>query len=370
MRKGLHFLIVRFGKEQGMRQDVRLRYALSALAILSCASFLSGQIPRDSGLVPKAKVPIVTQLYIADPSAHVFEGRIYIYPSHDIPTTVAPDDLGSSFDMKDYRVFSISDWSSPVVDHGEVLNIRDVSWASKQMWAPDAAFKDGRYYLYFPVKDKDGVFRIGVATSPKPEGPFKSEPRPIPGSFSVDPAVFVDDDGEAYMYFGGLWGGQLESWQTGEYRAKASGPRGAEPAMGPRVARLSKDMLEFEGPIKEVAILDGNGRPLEAQDEGRRFFEASWMHKYKGRYYLSYSTGTTLSLVYAVGDSPLGPFTYRGRLLAPVPGWTSHHSILEFQGKWYLFYHDDSISGKPELRSVKFQELRYAASGDILLMRD
>jgi hypothetical protein len=343
--------------------------------VLSCSILALIALPRGQGAagqspLPKAKEPIVTQFFIADPSAHVFGGKIYIYPSHDIPSAIPPDDLGSSFDMKDYRVFSIADWNSPVVDHGEVLNIRDVGWASRQMWAPDAAYKDGMYYLYFPAKDAKGIFRIGVATSPNPAGPFKADPQPIEGSFSIDPAVFVDDDGVAYMYFGGLWGGQLERWQTGEYVEGASAPSGGARALGPRVARLAKDMRRFEGPVREIEILGGDGKPLKAWDEGRRFFEAAWMHKYKGRYYFSYSTGTTRYLAYAVGDSPLGPFSYRGRLLRPVSGWTTHHSILEFRGKWYLFYHDASISGKTELRSVKFQELRYSDTGDILTMSE
>jgi beta-xylosidase len=251
-----------------------------------------------------------------------------------------------------------------------VLHIKDVPWAHKQMWAPDCAYKNGTYYFYFPAKDKDGIFRIGVATSKSPAGPFKPEPNPIPGSFSIDPAVFVDDDNRAYMYFGGLWGGQLEKWQTGEFNPNPQGPTGDQPALGVRVAELSDDMLTFKEPPQEALILDENGEPLKASDTDRRFFEGPWMHKYNGLYYLSYSTGDTHKLVYATSTSPKGPFTYRGVILTPVLGWTTHHSIVEFKGKWYLFYHDASLSGGADnKRCVKFTELKYNDDGTIQTLK-
>ena len=218
--------------------------------------------------------------------------------------------------------------------------MNDVPWVSTQMWAPDAAYKNGTYYFYFPAKDKDGIFRIGVATSKSPAGPFTPEPNYIPGSFSIDPAVFIDDDGKAYMYFGGLWGGQLEKWQTGTFNPEAGPQKPDEVALGPIVATMSDDMLTFADTPQEIKILDENGTPLLAGDEDRRFFEAAWVHKYNGTYYFSYSTGSTHYICYATSDNPKGPFVYRGRILEPVIGWTTHHSIVEFKGKWYLFYHD------------------------------
>ncbi len=253
-----------------------------------------------------------------------------------------------------------------MVDHGQVLHLKDVPWASRQMWAPDAACKNGTYYLYFPARDKQGIFRIGVAASDRPYGPFTPEPQPIPGSFSIDPAVYMDDDGQAYMYFGGLRGGQLERWRTGEYQAHAREPHGAAPALGPRVARLTPDMKGLEGAAQEIAILDESGLPLRADDLDRRYFEGPWMHKFRGRYYLSYSTGDTRYLVYAIADNPRGPFTYQGRILNPVVGWTTHHSIVEFQGTWYLFYHGSSFSGgASHKRCIKYMELNYNSDGTI-----
>ena len=125
-------------------------------------------------------------------------------------------------------------------------------------------------------------------------------------------------------------------------------------------------MKQFGEPVREVIIRDKEGGPLTAGDNKRRFFEASWMHKYNGKYYFSYSTGDTHFICYAIGDNPYGPFTYEGVLLDPVVGWTNHHSIVEFKGKWYLFYHDSSLSkGVTHLRSVKVTELRYNNDGSI-----
>ncbi|HEX3077938.1 MAG TPA: glycoside hydrolase family 43 protein [Lachnospiraceae bacterium] len=314
----------------------------------------------------KQNQPLVTEIYTADPSAHVFDGKIYIYPSHDLDHDGPDNDNGDQYKMEDYHILSMDDIDSPCVDHGEALHMKDVPWVSKQMWAPDAAYKDGIYYLFFPARDKDGIFRIGVATSKSPSGPFKAEPNYIPESFSIDPAVFVDDDGKAYMYFGGLWGGQLESWQTGSFQAEPHSPAGNEPALGPIVAELSDDLLTFKSKPQEIKIVDKYGNPLTAGDEDKRFFEGSWMHKYNGYYYLSYSTGTTHYLVYATSKNPTGPFTYQGRILEPVLGWTTHHSIVSFKDKWYLFYHDCTLSGGVNhKRCVKFTELHYNEDGTI-----
>jgi hypothetical protein len=314
----------------------------------------------------KPKQPLVTHIYTADPSAHVFEGKLYIYPSHDIDHDGPTNDNGDQYAMDDYHVLSLDDFDSACIDHGEALHVRDIPWAKKQLWAPDAAKKGDRYYLYFPARDHDDRFRIGVAVSSSPAGPFKPQISYIPGSFSIDPAVLVDDDERAYMYFGGLWGGQLEKWQTGTFVASAVGPAADAPALGPRMAELSDDMLTFKDAPREISIVDENGDPIMAGDEARRYFEGPWVHKYNGKYYLSYSTGTTHTLVYAIGDKPQGPFVFQGTILSPVIGWTTHHSIVSFQGRWYLFYHDCSLSGGVDhKRCVKYAELIYNADGTI-----
>ena len=222
--------------------------------------------------------------------------------------------------------------------------------------------------MYFPLKDQNDIFRIGVAISDRPEGPFIPQPDPMRGSYSMDPAVLNDGDGNYYMYFGGLWGGQLQRYRDNKALENgATFPADNEPSIPGRVAKLSADMLQFAEEPKAVVILDENGQPLTAGDNERRFFEASWMHKYNGKYYFSYSTGDTHRLCYAIGDNPYGPFTYQGVILTPVVGWTTHHSIVEYRGKWYLFHHDSVPSGgRTWLRSLKVCELEYDAEGKII----
>jgi hypothetical protein len=185
------------------------------------------------------------------------------------------------------------------------------------------------------------------------------------GSYSIDPAVF-EEKGEYYMFFGGLWGGQLQRYRNNKALECAKLPEGEETVLCAKEAKLSEDMMEFAEPPRDVLLLDEEGGPLKAGDTHRRFFEASWLHKYNGNYYFSYSTGDTHLLYYAIGDNPYGPFTYQGVLLTPVVGWTTHHAIVEFKGKWYLFYHDCVPSeGKTWLRSLKMVELEYNPDGTI-----
>ncbi|WP_029036532.1 glycoside hydrolase family 43 protein [Salinimicrobium xinjiangense] len=314
-----------------------------------------------------ASEPLVTDNYTADPSAHVFEGKIYVYPSHDWDSGIPEDDTGAHFNMKDYHVYSMDSVGGPVTDHGVVLDVKDVPWASRQMWAPDAAEKDGKYYLYFPAKDENDIFRIGVAVGDSPAGPFTPQPEPIAKSYSIDPAVYKDTDGKYYMYVGGIWGGQLQRYRDNEYRGEEDVyPADDEPALMPKIARMSDDMLGFAEELRDVQILDQEGNPITTGDNERRFFEAAWVHKYNDTYYFSYSTGDTHNIAYATGDSPYGPFTYQGVILEPVLGWTNHHSIVEHNGEWYLFYHDSSLSGgKTYLRSMKVAKLEYNEDGTI-----
>ncbi len=313
--------------------------------------------------------PLVEHIYTADPSAHVFEGKLYIYPSHDIEAGIPFNDNGDHFAMCDYHVLSMDSPDSAAKDHGVALHVDEVPWAQRQMWAPDAACKNGKYYFYFPAKKADGIFQIGVAVGDTPYGPFVPEATPIAGSYSIDPAVFEDDDGSQYMYFGGIWGGQLQHYRNNQYDKTLAEPKDHEPALGPIVAKLQDNMLEFAETPKELTILDESGNPLLAGDHDRRFFEASWMHKHNGQYYFSYSTGNTHYLCYAIADNPYGPFVYAGRILEPVVGWTTHHSICSFKGKDYLFYHDSTLSGGvTHLRSVKVTEITYDEQGKIITL--
>lgn len=312
------------------------------------------------------KKPLITHMFTADPSAHVYNNKIYIYPSHDIPHDGEDNDNGDEYQMEDYHVFSMDSITSEVVDHGMVLHQDDVPWVSSQMWAPDVVFKNDTYYLVFPARDKEENFRLGIATSKNPEGPFTPEENCIPGSISIDPCSFIDDDGTVYIYNGGLWGGQLEKYRTGSFDPNGTEPAADEPAVCPKCGIMNDDMLTYKEAPVDIQIIDKDGNPILAGDEDRRYFEDPWMHKHDGKYYLSYSTGTTHYIVYATSDNPMGPFTYQGRILEPVIGWTTHHSIVEFEGKTYLFYHDCELSnGINHRRNVKYAELHYDANGNI-----
>jgi len=343
----------------------------AAIALTSCTKTTkqeeSGKSTDTVTIVKKTPIsqPLVSHIYTADPSAHIFDGKIYIYPSHDIDAGIPENDNGDHFGMSDYHIFSMSSTNGEVTDHGVALDIKDIPWAGRQLWAPDAAFANNTYYLYFPAKDKSDIFRIGVATSKSPTGPFVAEKEPIAESYSIDPTAFKDDDGSYYMYFGGIWGGQLQRWDNNKYNPNAELRKGSEQAILPRIAKLSKGMKSFAEEVREVKLVDENGIAFTENQNDKRFFEAAWVHKYNGKYYFSYSTGDTHLIAYAIGDSPYGPFTYKGVVLQPVEGWTNHHSIAEFNGKWYLFYHDVQLSGKTHLRNIKVTELIHNEDGSI-----
>lgn len=287
-----------------------------------------------------ARNPIVSHIFTADPSAKVFEDRVYVYASHDL-------DDQSDYDMTDYHVFSSDDlvnWQ----DHGVALDVADVPWASS-LYAPDACYglQTGKYYLYFP----DGGSAIGVAVSDRPSGPFVDAlgkpliTRSTPGVSDVewvfDPTCFVDDDGQAYLYFGG---GMPDTGKNA------------------RVIRLGADM---------ISLADNAATTIDAPD----FFEASFMHKRHGRYYFSYSTtfaDHAAHLDYMTSDDPMTGFQYEGTLIgnpAEDNGNNNHGSVVEHQGNWYLFYHTRILSNRLGLsdyqRSITLDNLTYDEQGRI-----
>jgi beta-xylosidase len=240
---------------------------------------------------------------------------------------------------------NLTDWT----DHGVVLSLDEVSWASENAWAPDCGFYNGKYYFYFPT-DRS---HIGVAVGDSPAGPFtdaigkplvsKDSPGVVNKRDFIDPSVFIDDDGTPYLFFG-----QLDV----------------------NVVKLNKDMVSYDEPVH---ILEG------AKD----FFEAIWVHKYNGIYYLSYSTWgergvTGPQIVYATSDHVLGPYEYQGVILEEVNSGTNHHSIVEYRGEWFLFYHNSDLflertpedspdmKYRPYRRSICVDRLFYNDDGSIL----
>lgn len=277
--------------------------------------------------------PIITHMYTADPSARVFNDVLYLYPSHD-------RDQAQWWDMEDWHVFSTTNMVD-YKDHGVALALDDISWADQYAWAPDCIERNGKYYFYFPTDQE----HIGVAVGDRPEGPFKDalgkpllskgDPGVVCDRDFIDPCPFIDDDGKAYLF-------------AGQHTVN--------------VIELNEDMISYKG---EVKIVEGTDK----------FFEAIWIHKRDGIYYLSYSGGGKIQ--YAISDNVLGPYTFKGVIFDKVNSRTNHHSIVEYKGKWYFFYHNADLALKniPEgskerkyirwRRSVCVEELFYNEDGTI-----
>ncbi len=283
------------------------------------------------GMAPN---PFITHMYTADPSARVWaDGRLYVYASHDI----APP---RGCDLMDkYHVFSTDDlihWT----DHGQILEAADVPWGREEggfMWAPDCMYKDGTYYYYFPHPSETHTassWKIGIATSDKPASDFKVGGW-IKGMPSyIDPNVFMDDDGQAYIYNGGS--------------GKCYG------------GKLKKNMVELKGKMKQMEGLYD-------------FHEGVWVFKREGKYYMTYpdnyispEDGKQYNRMhYAMGDSPLGPWEYKGIFLDVTDCDTSHGSVVQFKGDWYLFYHGCQLSQMGNLRSICVDRLYFNEDGTI-----
>lgn len=301
--------------------NLKFRLVCSALAVMSATA------------VSTAQNPVIRDQFSADPTARVFNNKMYIYPSHDIPSPV--EKLKEWFCMADYHVFSsdnLTDWE----DHGVILSQNTVPWVDSEsysMWAPDCVYKNGNYYFYFPAAPKGGRgFNVGVAIAQNPEGPFMPMRRPIEGINGIDPCVLIDDDGTSYIYWSG---------------------------MGIRGARLADDMTRL---ASEPVVIEG-------LPEG--FKEGPFVFKREGKYYCTFPwvKDKTETLAYAMGDSPLGPFEFKGIIMdeSPVGCWTNHHSLVEWNGQWYLFYHHNDYSPTfDKNRSVRIDSVQFNPDGTIV----
>ncbi len=284
-----------------------------------------------------AQNPLITNMYSADPTARVFGDSVYLYPSHDILATPGHGRVGW-FCMEDYHVFAsknLANWK----DDGIVVSQTTVPWAKPDaysMWAPDCIKRNGKYYFYFPTTPKDSSygrgFAIGVAIADKPSGPFVPQAEPIKGVHGIDPNVFIDKDGQAYLYFalGNIYG-----------------------------AKLKANMLELDGKPQVIQGL--------ASDKGLK--EGPFLFERNGKYYMTYPhvADKTEQLEYAVSDSPLGPFKVTGVIMDERPNcWTNHHSIVQIKNQWYLFYHSNDLSPNfDKARSVRADSLFFNEDGTI-----
>lgn len=315
----------------------------------------------------QAQNPIIRNQFSADPTARVFNGRLYLFPSHDIISPTEPE--RKWFCMADYHAFTtdnLTDWT----DLGVILSQEQVPWgnpAGYSMWAPDCVEKDGKYYFFFPDGVKEGRgFGIGVAIADKPEGPYIPQPTNIKGISGIDPCVLQTSKGENYIF-----------WGSG----------------GLRVAKLKDNLLELaDEELENPTVITppgGNGRtmtfyghPIDLPKAGLQ--EGPFAFERNGKFYLTYPwvrykagdknekgevlDNPTEALVYAMSDSPMGPWEYKGVIMREHENhcWTNHHSIVEYQGQWYLFYHHNDYSPNfDKNRSVCVDSLTFNPDGTI-----
>ena len=295
----------------------------------------------------QAQNPIIRDQFTADPTARVFNNKVYLYPSHDIvPPAGQRQDW---FCMEDYHVFSsenLTDWT----DHGVIVTQNKVPWVrpdSYSMWAPDCVERNGKYYFYFPSAPKDGRgFGVGVAIADRPEGPFICEPEPIKGISGIDPCVLQASDGNAYIF-----------WGAG------------------RCAKLKPNMKELADDTPKEKVKWGN-REFEMlgvnclKDLPNRQAEGPFAFEANGWYYLTYPyvRENTEVLGYAMSKNPMGPYEYKGLIMSEQPNgcWTNHHSIVNYKGQWYLFYHHNYFSPRDDKRrSACIEKLYFNADGTI-----
>lgn len=284
-----------------------------------------------------AQNPIIRNKYSADPSARVFGDKVYLFPSHDILAKEGKGRIGW-FCMEDYHVFSsanLTDWT----DHGMIVSQTATPWTKQDaysMWAPDCIERNGKYYFYFPATPKDTTvakgFTVGVAIADKPEGPYTPQAMPIKGVKGIDPNVFIDKDGQAYLY-----------WSQGNIYG----------------AKLKPNMVELDSDVKTLGEL-----PSKGLKEGPYMFERN------GIYYLTYPhvENKIERLEYATSNNPLGPFKFTGVIMdeSPTGCWTNHHSIIQFKNQWYLFYHHNDYSPNfDKARSVRADSLAFNTDGTI-----
>lgn len=315
-------------------------------SILSIAACVQEQ--NQDNIMVTGTNPIITNQFTADPTARVFNGKIYMYPSHDIPSVITHYNGSAWFSMEDYHVFSSEDLTT-WTDHGVIIRQEDVPWGKHDaysMWAPDCVEKDGKYYFYFPNASKNGGFAVGVAVADNPEGPFVCEPEPIKGINGIDPCVLLASDGNAYIF-----------WGNG------------------RCAKLKDNMKELADDNPREVMKWGN-REFEMvgvhclKDLPNRQAEGPFAFEYNGNFYLTYPyvRENTEVLAYAMSKHPMGPYEYKGLIMAEHENgcWTNHHSIVNYKGQWYLFYHHNAFS--PDFdknRSAQIERLYFNEDGTI-----
>lgn len=284
-------------------------------------------------LVGLADNPVVQTCYTADPAPMVYNDTVYLYTGHD-------EDNSTWFTMKDWRCFSSIDmvnWT----DRGTPLSLNTFSWATSDAWAGQCIPRNGKFYWYVPVTKKTGGMGIGVAVSDKPTGPFVDAlGHPLVTNSEIDPTVFIDDDGQAYLY----WGNPNLFY-----------------------VKLNEDMISYSGSVVQVPLTTaGFGVRTGNADRSTQFEEAPWLYKRNGLYYMLYAAGGVPEhIAYSTGPSATGPWTYQDTIM-PLQGgsFTNHQGIIDYKGNSYFFYHNGALPGGGGFtRSVCVEQFKYNADG-------
>lgn len=285
--------------------------------------------------------PFVQTNYTADPAPMVYDGRLYVYTSHDEDVTV-----NNFFTMNDWRVYSTTDvvnWT----DHGSPLSYKSFSWSSGKAWAGQCVPRNGKFYYYVPLQQSNGAQVIGVAVSTSPTGPFTdalNKPLVTSGSDTIDPTVFIDADGQAYLYWGNpnLW-----------------------------YVKLNEDMISYAGTPTKVSLTTAGFGVRSKTDRATAYEEGPWFYKRGSLYYIVYpGDGVPENISYTTSSNPIGPWTFRGVIMDKETGagasFTNHPGIVDFLGNSYIFYHNGALPGGGGFkRSVAVEKFAYGADGTI-----
>ncbi|MDG4840305.1 family 43 glycosylhydrolase [Micromonospora sp. WMMD967] len=309
------------------RAGGKLRGTIAAITGLLCVLAL---VPGTA----RADNPIVQHIYTADPAPLVHNGRVYLYTGHD-------EDGSTYFTMREWRVFSSADmvnWT----DHGVPMNLATFAWADANAWAGQVIARNGKFYWYVPVRQRsNGQMVIGVAVGDSPTGPFRDAiGRPLVGNGEIDPHAFIDDDGQAYLYWGnpGLW-----------------------------YVKLNADMISFSGSATRIPLTTaGFGTRNGNASRPTLYEEGPWVFKRNGLYYNVFAAECCSEFIaYSTATGPTGPWTYRGTIM-PRQGasFTNHAGVIDFQGGSYFFYHNGALPGGGGFtRSVAVEKFTYNSNG-------
>ena len=288
-----------------------------------------------------AQNPIIQTIYTADPAPMVYRDTVFLYTGHD-------EDKSTWFVMKDWHAYSTVDmvnWT----DRGIPLSLQTFSWAKKDAWAGQCIYRNGKFYWYVPMNETSGKgMSLGVAVSNSPTGPFKDaigKPLVHSGNGDIDPTVFIDDDGQAYLY----WGNPYLKY-----------------------VKLNADMISFSGEVMDVPLTK-EGFNVRYKDVDKRpsaYEEGPWLYKRKDLYYLLYPAGGVPEhLAYSTGKSATGPWTYRDTIMTVIKkggAFTNHPGVIDYKGKSFFFYHNGALPGGGGFnRSVAVEEFKYNADGTI-----